>query len=118
MAEAARAVLAHNQHRVRCRSWEVVTADALSYPMPDDVTVAYFYDPFTGPVFDAVVSGLEASVDRNPRRLRILYLTPTEMPRLLRSGRVRSVSQGRTGLLRTGGRFEYFVGELVPAGRA
>lgn len=116
LADSARALLTRNQHRLRCRQWQIATADALDYPIPDDVTVAYFYDPFTGPVFDAVLSRLETSLERNPRRLRFLYLTPTEASRIVRSGRVTPVRRGTTGLLHPGGRMEYFVGDM-PARR-
>jgi hypothetical protein len=79
------------------------------------VTVAYFFDPFTGSHFEAVLARLEASVDRRPRRVRIVYLVPTEIDLLARSSRIVPVRRGRTGWLRAGGRSEYFVGDLIPA---
>ena len=67
LAEAARALLRRNERRLQSRAWEVVTVDAVAYEVPDEVTVAYLFDPFTGPVFDAVIAALERSVDQNPR---------------------------------------------------
>ena len=117
LAQAARELLRRNQHRLRGGAWEIVTADVLDYEVPDDVTVAYFFDPFTGPVFEAVLGKLEASVDRRPRRIRIVYLVPIEVASLERSGRVVPVRRGTAGWLRTGGRYDYLVADLEPAGR-
>jgi SAM-dependent methyltransferase len=116
LAEAARALLSENSAWFAHRQWDVVTADVVDYEIPDDLTVAYLFDPFTGPVFDAVIAGLERSVDRNPRRVRIVYLVPKEMERLTRSKRIRPVRRGRAGWLRSGARMEYFVCDLLPNG--
>lgn len=79
--------LSRSGNRLRCRNIELVTTDALSYPIPDDLTVAYFYNPFRGNVFDAVIDKLVASLDRRPRPMRIIYRTPLEEGRLLQTGR-------------------------------
>src|SRR5438552_5880759 len=47
LAEAARRRLEHNRHLLNSQRWEVVCGDVLDYEPPDDLTVAYFYDPFT-----------------------------------------------------------------------
>ena len=114
-AATARDVLTRNERRLRCRTWEVVTSDVLDYPVPDDVTVAYVYDPFTGSVFDEAMKRLEASVERRQRRLRVVYVTPKESERLLRSGV--EVRGGSFGLLRTGATFRYLVCDLGSGGR-
>ena len=64
-------------------------ADALDYNVPDDVTVAFFYNPFGGATFAAVIDKLIASVDRNPRTVRVIYANPVEEQMLLGTGRVR-----------------------------
>jgi SAM-dependent methyltransferase len=117
LAAAARRLLDENRHLLRTPEWEVVCADVRDFEPPDDLTVAYFFDPFTGPLFDAVMGRLEASVERAPRSVRIVYVTPTELGRVLRSGQVRRLRAGAAGRLRTGGRYSYFVGELLPHSR-
>jgi SAM-dependent methyltransferase len=117
LADAASALLTSNEHRLRGCSWDVVRADAAKYDVPDDVTVAYLFDPFTGPAFQAALAQLEASVDRRPRLVRLIYLAPTEIDSLLRLERVVPLRQGVTGWLTTGGRYKYFVGDLMPAQR-
>jgi hypothetical protein len=77
--------------RLRCRDVRLIRADAVEFEIPDDVTVAFFYNPFVGELFETVVARLLASVDRNPRRLRIVYGNPVEEDALLRTGRVKPV---------------------------
>ena len=95
----ARENIERNRHRLRCKEVEIVTADVLAYDLPDDVTVAYFYNPFTGPVFGAAVEKLTESLERRPRRLRVIYSNPREEERLLAAGfrRIRSLRGLRPG---------------------
>jgi len=88
MTARARENLARNRGQVRARAVELVTADALTWTLPDDLSVAYLYCPFTGDVFDAVIRRLITSVDEHPRPLRVVYNYPVEHARLLATGRV------------------------------
>jgi SAM-dependent methyltransferase len=110
LADSARAVLQRNEDRLRCRAWKVVTSDALDYAVPDDVTVAYLYDPFTGSVFETVMRGLEASVERHPRRLRIVYVTPSQSQRVVRSAT--PIREGSLRPLGIGPPIRYLVCDL------
>ena len=89
--DVAKANIERNRHRLRCRDVELVASDVLDYVIPDDVTIAYFANPFTGDIFQRVVRGLLASVDGHPRRLRIIYRNPVEHDFLVSTGRVRPV---------------------------
>lgn len=91
LAAQARANVEASRGRLRCRDVQIVTADVVDYVIPDDVTVAYLYNPFRGEIFQALVDKLIASVDRSPRRLRMIYRTPLEQARLTASGRFRVV---------------------------
>jgi hypothetical protein len=91
----AAANIAGNRARLRCRDVRLVCSDVLDFPIPDDVTVVYLYNPFTGNTFATVVDRLLASVDRRPRRLRIVYANPVEHERLMAIGRVRLVRRVR-----------------------
>jgi SAM-dependent methyltransferase len=88
LSEQARENLARNAHRVRAAEVELVTADAVDWAVPEDLSVAYLYCPFTGDVFDRVLAKLFESVDEHPRPLRMLYNYPLEHSRLIRTGRV------------------------------
>lgn len=82
--------------RARLRSAEVqlVCADAMDYQVPDDVTIAFFNNPFTGHIFASVIEQLIASLERNARRMRIIYFNPVE-DRYLRQAGFQVVKRGR-----------------------
>jgi hypothetical protein len=69
----------HNRDRLTCEDVELVTQDAVTYQIPDDLTVAYFYHPVQGPFYARVVDNLVASLDRNPRQLRIIHYYPKNL---------------------------------------
>jgi SAM-dependent methyltransferase len=75
-----------NRHRLRCQDVELHCSDVLAYEIPDDVTVVYMGNPFNGPIFADVLERLVASVQRNPRRLRLLYMNPVEEAMVLGAG--------------------------------
>jgi SAM-dependent methyltransferase len=77
--------------RLRTREVTFVTADASDWRPPDDITHAYFYNPFSGSVFDAAARGLVASYDRVPRQIRLLYANPVEAATLEATGRFRHI---------------------------
>jgi hypothetical protein len=89
LVETARANLA--RRRLRVRDVVVEVADAAAYAVPDDVTVAYLFCPFTGPTFAAVVDRLLESQDRRPRRMLLVYMAPFEHNYLLSTGRFQPI---------------------------
>jgi hypothetical protein len=91
----ARETIARSQPRLRCRDIRVVTCDVTDYEIPDDVTIAFMFDLLRSHAFDAVVAKVLASVDRKPRRFRIVYNNPVEGGRLERTGRAQLVRFGR-----------------------
>jgi SAM-dependent methyltransferase len=78
LADAARTGLAARKHQHRCRNVEIVVADVTKYRVPDDLTVGFFYLPFVlgSETFDAVLRSIVESLDRNPRRVRLIYVVP------------------------------------------
>jgi SAM-dependent methyltransferase len=86
MAELARKNLAPHVHRLACRDIDIVTSDARSFPIPDDLSLAYLFNPFPEPVFCEVLGRLRASLERRPRRLRLIYRTPEQHDRILGAG--------------------------------
>ena len=96
LVQIARGNLARNRLLLRTRDVEIVESDVLAYPIPDDVTVAYFFHPFQGPIFSHVIDELIATVDRSPRRLRIIYCNPVLEATILETGRIRRVGSGHS----------------------
>jgi SAM-dependent methyltransferase len=87
-----------NRHRFRAADVQLVTADATSFDVPDDVSVVYIANPFRGEIFRSVVDNVLASVDRRPRRVRLIYVYPTERRLLDATGRFELIRHGRAVL--------------------
>jgi SAM-dependent methyltransferase len=98
LAEIARAGLAARRHQHRCRNVEIVVSDVTEFRVPDDLTIGYFFDPFGIETFDAVLHGIVDSIDRYPRRVRLIYVRPTLGSRVLATGRFRLLKEQRGGL--------------------
>lgn len=101
LAQAASALVAANRHRYRCRDVEVVVSDAADFTVPDDMTIAYLYNPFTGETLDAVLRNMVSSLDRSPRLIRLIYVRPDHAERVLATGRFRLVKKQRNRFLDT-----------------
>jgi SAM-dependent methyltransferase len=101
LAEIARTALAARRHQHRCRDVEIVVSDATEYRVPDDLTIGYLYHPFKGETFDTVLGGIIDSIDRHPRRVRLIYVWPLESARsqILATGRFRVLKEQRTRFL-------------------
>jgi predicted RNA methylase len=74
---------------------EIITADATSFRVPDDMTVAYFFNPFVGETFTKVIDNIISSLDRHHRRLRLIYAIPLMEDYILATGRFRLVRSRR-----------------------
>ncbi len=57
----------------RAHSVEVCLADAVDYPVPHDVNVLYFFNPFRGRVLRAVVENIYQSWSQRPRTMYVAY---------------------------------------------
>jgi precorrin-6B methylase 2 len=110
--EVARANVEANRPRLKCREVEVITADLTEYVVPDDVTVAYCFNPVIGELFAALLEELLRSLDRRPRRLVLIYTNPKEHDRLMRTGRARLLRDYARNMLR---QYPTRVYELLPA---
>jgi SAM-dependent methyltransferase len=72
LAARAEANMKAAQHRLKSPV-KVIVADAAAWEVPDDLTVAYLFNPFVGTVMEAVQEKLRASLERRPRPFRLLY---------------------------------------------
>jgi predicted RNA methylase len=91
LTQAARRNMERSRRRPAAGSVEFETADVLAYDLPDDLTVVYLYNPFTGLVLARFIERLLQSVERCPRPLRIVYNYPFEHDYLIASGRFRPI---------------------------
>jgi len=98
LAEIARRGLAARRREHRCPQVEIVVSDAAAFPIPEDLTIAFLFDPFSAGTLDAVLNNLVGSLDRHPRRLRLIFVHPRCGAQVLATGRFRLVSEQRGGL--------------------
>src|SRR5579875_442833 len=100
LAAIALGNLARCSDPVMAGAHEVITADATRFPIPDEVTVIYMFNPLRGAAFRELLARIGESVERRPRPLRLIYNTPLEEAALLESGLFlprRAVRGGRPG---------------------
>jgi SAM-dependent methyltransferase len=57
----------------------VEVANAAEWPIPDDLTFAFFYNPFPNAVFSRVIENVLESLRQHPRRFHLIYRRPHRM---------------------------------------
>ncbi len=62
--------------RLKCRDIELVPANAREFVIPDEVTVIYFFNPFSGEVLADVLKNIRESVRRSRRAVRLICKIP------------------------------------------
>ena len=93
LARIAQENVDHARENLVARDVEIVQADVLEYELPDDVTIVYLYNPFTGDIFARALEQILASLDRRPRRMRVIYRHALEHEQLMATGRARQVGR-------------------------
>jgi SAM-dependent methyltransferase len=78
--------LERNAGRLRTQETSVVVTNATEWDIPDDLTIAYFYFPFDGAVFQTVLDNIVDSLARHPRRFRIAFAAPVRGDTILATG--------------------------------
>lgn len=97
---AAESNLAAADKRLRCQDVRFECANAVDYEVPDDVTIVFLNNPFTGEVFDAAVQSVLRSHDRRPRPMRVIYRHPVEHDRLMATSRFEVAGEWQRGAWR------------------
>ena len=55
---------------------ESVCMDAVSFPIPEEPVVLYFYNPFGRPIMESVRNNVVRSYERHPRSIVVIYVKP------------------------------------------
>ena len=71
------------QAQRRCAQVEVRQANVLDFEIPDDMTVAHFFNPFRGETLRKVIGNLKASIERAPRRVTVLFANPADFDKAI-----------------------------------
>lgn len=62
--------------KLKCKDVQLVNEDARVYVPPNDLTVAYFFCPFSEEVIHKVVENIRLSFVENPREVTFLFVNP------------------------------------------
>ena len=62
--------------RLKCKDIELVHANAVDYVLPLDVTVIYFFSPFSGAILSQALDNVRRSWLGSPRKLSIIFKNP------------------------------------------
>ncbi len=101
LAGLAQTLVDRHRHQYRCPAVEIVVSDAARFQVPDDLTIAYFFEPFRGETLETVLGNLTASIDRRPRRVHLICVMPSGTWQVFATGRFRPVREMRvTGTFR------------------
>jgi len=65
--------------RLRCKNIEFVTSEASKYIIPQEVSIIYFFNPFTEDVLSTVFSNIKHSIISVPRKIVIIYKNITHL---------------------------------------
>jgi len=84
--QTARLNIQKNLSKLKCKNVEIITSDVSAYPISDDITVVFLFNPFQGDVFANLVTRLNQSLVRLPRRMRIIYRNPKMHDCLIENG--------------------------------
>lgn len=83
LAGIARENVGRARPKLKCPDVEVIEADAASYPVPTEVSVVFFYNPFHGPVLTHALESLRASLEETPRSAWVVFKNTTYLEPLL-----------------------------------
>lgn len=86
MASVARRNMARARGPRSLRTVQIVDGDARFVELPDNLRVAFLFNPFRGTVFRTVAERLKNHADKRRSPLRVIYANPTEGGTLLELG--------------------------------
>ncbi len=66
--------------QLKCNQVNILVADVVSFSVPDNVTVFFLFNPFSGEVMRKAQENIHLSLIRNPRKIRIIYMNPISSP--------------------------------------
>jgi SAM-dependent methyltransferase len=91
VATAQRNVGVYRDPQQKCRSLEVVCADAAQYRLPEGDLLLYMYNPFDAPVMERFLENVRRAGMGRDAEIRIAYVNPVLKPMLDGSPFLRAV---------------------------
>lgn len=69
--------------RTQATTVECVLTDATAFDIPPDASLLYFYNPFTGETLRRVVSNIQASWERHPRKIHVVFFNDDHFAKVI-----------------------------------
>jgi|SRR5882672_355094 len=66
--------------KLKCRDVELAAGDAALYRLPEDATIFYFNNSFTGATLERVLENIKAAAARGPRPMLVVCNLPANAP--------------------------------------
>jgi SAM-dependent methyltransferase len=73
------------KQKVPVLNYEVITADAAAFSIPDDVDCIFLFNPFDNTIMEKVLDNINVSRRQKPRTINIIYANPIYKYLFLRS---------------------------------
>jgi predicted RNA methylase len=70
---------------------ELVCSDVQLYPLPEENTVFYLFNPFGAAILQKVIDNVCASLDKKPRKLGFVYVFPAHQEVIDKTGRFKRI---------------------------
>lgn len=68
--------IATHRHALACPDIDLLNMDVREFDIPNDLTIAYFFNPFVDEIFLQVIDNIHRSFLHTPRRIWIVYKNP------------------------------------------
>ena len=70
--------LENKKHAISSNKVDFVLTNALDYIIPDNVTCAYFFNPFSVKILEEVMNNIKKSIKNNNREIKLFFYYPSK----------------------------------------
>lgn len=67
-------------------TYKIINNDAFYYDIPADVNCIFLFNPFDEVIMSAVVNNIFSSLEKNPRKISIIYVNPVHKDLFIKAG--------------------------------
>lgn len=86
LCEQAKENLTLIKQKIPALEFKVINNDAFYFEIPDDVDCIFFFNPFDEIIMSAVANNIAESLQKNFRKLHIIYVNPLHKDLFLKTG--------------------------------
>ena len=91
LSEKVADISINNIKKLKIPNVEIICMDARDFQDLDEFTYFYFYDPFPMPVFESVIENIVQSLEREKRKVTLVYNNPNSRSAIENCGRFKEI---------------------------